>query len=264
MKKYLIVFLFFPINFALAKGIDHYSQKRLPNESFEEALARNTPNFAIKKAHRFDKSALNAKKPYSLMTFEGIPKLNNYAEFIALFQYIRDTRFLFTADKQSFPRRISWLYPDDGCFVRAALGGMMSQSHELIRPKKIFAFGALTVSTPYSPYGSVSWWYHVALIVNYNDTNYVIDPAINPYQPMTVTEWFSSMSPNTNDTSGVVCNEYTYTPMDACFVATSQSDSTAKEDINRYLSEEWQRVKSLGFEPYEILGDSPPWLGSAY
>lgn len=67
------------------------------------------------------------------------------------FRSLRDARWLTMPGMRDFKRRSSWLYPDDGCFARAALGGQKLESWDYPRPKKLFIFGDLEVKTANSP-----------------------------------------------------------------------------------------------------------------
>ena len=50
--------------------------------------------------------------------------LGDFATVTKAFEQVRDLRFMITKDRPNFPRRISWLYPDDGCFDRSALAAI--------------------------------------------------------------------------------------------------------------------------------------------
>jgi len=56
---------------------------------------------------------------------------------------------------------IPFLYPDDGCWVRAHEMSRLMLASAVI-PSKVWIYGNLRVSTRNSPSCSVSWWYHVA------------------------------------------------------------------------------------------------------
>jgi hypothetical protein len=114
------------------------------------------------------------------------------------------------------------------------------------------------VQTPYSSAGAVYWWYHVAVVVNYMGTMYVLDPALKMDGPLLVDDWYNKMG-NENSLSGIVCNAYTYDPVDYCYKAMPKSDASAKRDQGEFLELEWQRMRILNFEPTKILGDTPPW-----
>jgi len=240
------------------------SQKRLEQERFEQAYARVKKSLTPLQLHQlmFDNdTAVGNKRPFDQIDFSQVVEVSSYDELILIFKTIRDARFLHAKNNTQFERRISWLYPDDGCFARAAMAGIKLETEHLIRPSKLYSFGELTVNTPYSPNGYVGWWYHVAPVVKYMGVPYVLDPAINANAPMTAGEWFATMGV-TDEIEGTACNSYSYGPFDKCIKATDQSGKKAQKDQIKYLDLEWQRVSHLGFDPILILGANPPWLAS--
>ncbi|KTD60855.1 protein-glutamine glutaminase family protein [Legionella shakespearei] len=237
------------------------SPKRLTNETFKQAITRvkqQAPQGVIKSL-RPRETPVGNKVLFKDMDFSSVPMVASYEELMHLFKVIRDSRFLHTMEKPDFARRISWLYPDDGCFARAALSGIKLESEQLQRPAKIFAFGDLMVQTKYSQEGYVTWWYHVSTAVNYMGTIYILDPALNPDSPMLVDEWYGRMG-NVAELTGAVCNTYTYDPFDGCFTADATSEAKAERNQERYLDWEWERVTDLGFDPVAFLGENPPWI----
>jgi hypothetical protein len=259
---FLMVFLLVLCSFTLHSTI---SQKRFPNETFQQALNR------VKEHSPLNKNTLPLVKDTPLgkkvlvkdIDFSMVPALLTYQELEHMFHVIRDSRFLYVNETPDFSRRISWLYPDDGCFARAALSGVKLNDEALVRPIKIFAFGTLEVQTPYASSGSVSWWYHVASVVSYMGAYYVLDPALNAQAPLLVEDWFNLMSTNTN-LKGVVCNAYAYDPFDDCFKATAKSEQHAQKDQLKYLVKEWHRMNYLGLDPVKLLGENPPWILEPY
>lgn len=237
------------------------SPKRLTNEGFHQAVTRIKTQLSKNgtKTLKPRETPLGKKVPLQAMNFSTVPMVASYEELMHLFKVIRDSRFLHTAEKPDFVRRISWLYPDDGCFARAALSGIKLEREQLQRPAKIFAFGDLMVQTKYSREGYVTWWYHVSTAVNYMGVIYVFDPALNPERPMLVDEWYGQMG-NAANLSGSVCNTYTYDPFDSCFAADATSEINAERNQERYLDWEWDRVTDLGFDPVAFLGENPPWI----
>ncbi|RUR17715.1 hypothetical protein ELY21_10400 [Legionella sp. km535] len=237
------------------------SSKRLPNESYVQALKRvlGTMPEAPDKAVTARETPIGKKVPIKQIDFSLVPTVVAYDEMMTLFKIIRDTRFLFTKNNPDFERRISWLYPDDGCFARAALSIIKLEKEQLIKPAKIFAFGELLLQTQYSPNGYVSWWYHVSTAVNYMGSIYILDPALNPERPLLVDEWYNKMG-NENELNGVICNPSTYGPFDNCYQISGTSEERAFHDQSGFLELEWNRINSLGFDPKTLLGTNPPWI----
>ncbi len=225
---------------------DSYLQiiSQLKTSNPKHYLSRNTP--------------LSKRVPIDKVDYSKVPVVNSYAELMAMFRLIRDTRFLQSKQDLAFERRISWLYPDDGCFARAALAGMKLTDLNYIRPFKIFVFGDLSLQTPYAASGAVSWWYHVSLVVSYMGAIFVLDPALDTEKPVLVDDWYSKMG-DSSEMKVAVCNPYSYDPIDNCYIATEASDKEAISDQRMYLEKEWKRIKQLGFEPATLLGATPPW-----
>lgn len=258
MRILLAVFLLVPLHVFSSSSVQ---QHRLPNESFRDAVKRAESTLPKHMIHAADsrQTPLRHKVPLHKIDVSLAPVMSSYEEMIMLFNLIRDSRFLYTKDNSAFPRRISWLYPDDGCFARAAMSGMKLQDEHLVRPAKVFVFGDLTVQTPYSITGVVSWWYHVSIVVNYGGAIYVLDPAMNSAGPLLLEDWFNKMGFAEN-IEGVICNPYTYDPFDDCFTAHKDSDRFALSHQNEYLLKEWERIGILGFNPVDLLDSNPPWI----
>ncbi len=157
-------------------------------------------------------------------------------------------------------RRSSWLYPDDGCFARASLAILNLSKWNVAVPKKVFVFGDLRVETKNSPSGFVTWWYHVAPLVEVNGEKFVLDPAIEPSRPLPLGDWLARQSANPDALEVAVCGSGSYTPYDECFKETDGEETSALSEQGYYLDAEWERLQRLGRNPVEELGDLPPWL----
>lgn len=176
------------------------------------------------------------------------------------FLAFRDLRFMTTPQKPNFMRRSSWMYPDDGCFARAALAvrNLVRANHSA--PSKVFAFGDLHVQSANAIGGEVTWWYHVAPLVEVNGQKYVLDPAIEPTGPLKLEDWLARMSPRPETIEVSVCASGSYTPGDDCARETDGIEAGAESDQVWYLDLEWQRLLDLNRNPDAELGDNPPWL----
>lgn len=205
-------------------------------------------------------SAHDEARPVADASLDSITPLADKAEIDEIFTTIRDRRFLYTPDRENFARRISWLYPDDGCFARAAEMNKLSQELFEKRFTKVFAFGNLTLQTPYSASGSVSWWYHVAPIVTDGSDDFVLDPAARAEGPMLLHDWLRAMNSNPTSLKISICNTYAYEPMSPCELGIEEEEAAADDDQELYLGQEWARMIALGFKPEDVLGAHPPWL----
>lgn len=161
------------------------------------------------------------------------------------FEAIRDEKFLVWKKNPETLRRSSWLYPDDGCFARAALA--MRNIFRWYAPmaKKVFAFGNLRVKTKNSPRGAVGWWYHVAPIVEVDKVKYVLDPAIDSKAPLTLKEWLDKMGkPEKIKVS--ICASGAYSPSDNCNRETDGIEARAERAQQHYLNLEYKRLVKMG------------------
>lgn len=193
----------------------------------------------------------------------ALPKATEWESVAVMterFSRLRDHRFMSTVNKPGFLRRSSWLYPDDGCFARAALAVRNLVQWNFTAPNKVFAFGNLRVKTANAPGGEVTWWYHVAPLVEVNGEKYVLDPAIEPGGPLKLGEWLARMSERPEDIEVSVCGSGAYTPNDSCAKTTDGVESYAETDQVWFLEQEWQRLLDLQRDPEQELGDNPPWL----
>jgi hypothetical protein len=201
-------------------------------------------------------SAISADKAAQL----PVTLWNSSAELTSRFEHLRDIRFLHEEEKPNFPRRSSWLYPDDGCFARAALAVRNLTEWKNPTPNKIFVFGDLQVESKNAIGGNVTWWYHVAPIVQIGAEKYILDPAIEPKHPLKLNDWLLRMSPNPSQLEVAICGSGAYTPYDACEKDTDGLERSAEDDQMYFLRAEWERLEALRRDPVEELGDNPPWL----
>ncbi|KYG70802.1 hypothetical protein AZI85_02410 [Bdellovibrio bacteriovorus] len=198
------------------------------------------------------------KKPLKNLDLSEIPDVGSYADLEREFKYVRDTRFLQTEDP-SFPRRLTWMYPDDGCYARAEMAKIGLVEHNFPAPKKIFVFGNLHAITKNSPTGDVMWWYHVAVTYRVGNEAYVFDPAIEPSRPLKLTEWNDKVGGSRSNVQYTICHKDTFDPSQDCVKPHALTEKEAVSEQVSFLEYEWDRVKELGRDPYKELGEFPPW-----
>lgn len=228
-----------------------YSAYRNPGHSYLEYIPRS-------KGYQSN-SALDSARAYNELDLSNIPNWEDSESLKTAFESVRNIRFLTTADRPKFLRRASWLYPDDGCFARAQLMNINFRDWKYqIIPAKVFVFGDLEVKTPNHPRGSVSWWYHVAPIIQVADIPYVLDPAIDPKSPQRLDQWILKQVNDLADVKVALCSSSTYEPSESCD-STTFGDETALRDQGYYLEYEWDRLLELERDPELELGDRPPW-----
>eukprot|EP00741_Cyanophora_paradoxa_P015243 tig00020851_g14713.t1 len=162
---------------------------------------------------------------------------------------IRDERFLEDLDHPEFSRRISWLYPDDGCMVRAELVRMKAVERGLPMPAKVFSFGSLAVKSENAPVGEkhIYWGWHVAALVRVNGVLMAIDPSIE-YEPMMpLQRWYDlqTQGPVAGPLEGAsICHGYSYDPDSECEPSRPEPEEVVFDilDEDRYLG----KVRSAG------------------
>jgi hypothetical protein len=214
------------------------------------------------------------------VNFDTLPEWSD-AEIMQYFVATRDDRYLVATDRPDMPRRISWLYPDDGCYARAEqLIGRVSDAG-MNPPHKLWAFGDLRVYTSNYPSGVVGWVYHVVPIVkNSAKEPVVLDAAISPCKPLPWKTWLGLMVDDMstydldNDWNGVaVSDEHAYGHGDLAFgqppTTPSHRDMSLQAEQENFLLDhhfdevrEWGRQVELDRDPFAVLGSTPPWSGS--
>lgn len=236
------------------KGVSAARNLSIPGSVYEEAFIKSqgsNKNFYV--------SAQGAARTFPTAKLPLATNWDNMSTLQRRFEDIRDTRSLDWNDKPNFPRRIPWLYPDDGCYARAGYAVRHANRENYPAPNKVFAFGSLSVKSPNAPRGRVGWWYHVAPVVSVDGTNYVMDPSIEASRPLTVKEWIGRMG-NTNKIRVSICKSGTYTPGDDCARTVGRNGpSIASSTREWFLDKEYSRLKALGRNPDAELGNNPPW-----
>ncbi|MGZ3774929.1 MAG: protein-glutamine glutaminase family protein [Pseudobdellovibrionaceae bacterium] len=253
-------------SFAALAGI---SSHRYANESYESARYRHfilrnfrytPPNPAKKIPASATISAEDAKKPLNAIDLGVIADIQSYVNLETEFKYIRDTRFMATSDP-NFPRRITWLYPDDGCYARAEMVKLAISGHPFPPLKKLFAFGELKALSKNTVSGTIQWWYHVAVAYRVGYTVYVFDPSIEAHRALTLQEWNDLIGGNQTPVQYSICSADTIDPTSDCYNPTAQSPEQIVMTQKAFLDSEWNRLLELHRSPEKELGNNPPWLG---
>jgi hypothetical protein len=274
MRTFLTVLLFCVTTQAFALTP---SQIRQPNETWQEAAEKHLSLSDLARGEH-SLSARAAAGALRDLKLSEIPKWNvsqNVSQMQAEFERVRDLRFLILPEMRDFLRRIPWLYPDDGCYMRAEAMGEEIEKGSFPRPKKLFIFGDLSLRTRNSPDHWIYWWYHVAPVIYENDQSpqienekdsdlgldrvYVFDPAIEPRHPLRLKAWIRSLGSNFEDAKLSLCDPTAYEPSSNCLGPTSNSAQRAQKDAPRFLRAEWYRLKDLDRNPRQELGEDPPW-----
>jgi hypothetical protein len=240
-------------------GLPPGSQVRAVGETLEEAYARYRRSGSAGAAEAAG-SAFASSRALDEVELTQVPVWPKLRDVLEAFRRVRDERFLQWKAMPGFGRRLSWLYPDDGCYARATLAIRQIQAWGFPKPLKVFAFGALSIRTANNPNGVANWWYHVAPIVSTHHELYVFDPSIEPTKPLLLRDWVARMSNDPSSIRIALCGAETYRPDDSCAPSGADPTAAALNDQQVFLQLEWQRLQGLGRDPAVELGAGPPWL----
>lgn len=252
----VLVFMLLSSSIAIATGS---SAIRHEGESYQQAFDR------IHAARPSTFMTTGLKTPEDLqevlekIDLQKIPRVASLESLERQFAFVRDSRFLET-EEPNFPRRLTWLYPDDGCYARAELAARKLIDHGYTSPKKIFAFGDLKAETSNSEKGYVEWWYHVAVTYRVDDLIYILDPAINPNHPLPLKDWHQAIGGEEAHIRYAICSYKTFDTDSDCIRPKQIEIDEAEFEQRNFLYEEWDRLVDLDRDPFLELGDSPPWL----
>lgn len=232
--------------------ISAFRDPSLPFEHYEQ-LMHETELYS--QVHRA--SAIGSAQYY---TGENLADATSWPTVEVLqsrFATVRGDRSIRWSRNPEFPRRISWLYPNDGCYVRATMTNRWFKSRGIETPKKVFAFGKLRTKTNNHPRGVASWWYHVAPIVQVNGEKFVLDPSIEAARPLSLRDWLGRMG-TPGEIKVAICAAGTHSPRSDCADETVGTSVLSSQQT--FLSKEWDQLKRMGKNPEALLGSRPPWL----
>jgi len=245
---------------------------RFANEHYQDAAQRNiaelkesaatSPGQWLDAFFGFDaeNSAFSVAKPRQDLDFSSLESWNNEQQVEHAFISGRDSRFLILAfDGSQEKRRISWMFPQDGCFVRAEVFKNRLKKFGYPSVKKIFAFGDLSATTHDTESGSVNWWFHVAVVVGIGDQAMVLDPAVEPDRPVTVEEWAKLISPQPDKLTFSLCDAGTFGPMNGCDAPKVFSSFFVDLLQGVLLRLEQTNLLALGRNVGQELLESPYW-----
>lgn len=232
-------------------GPSGLSPQRPKDTSFQE-MALHHEVFSRYSGHDRE-TVYMARKSFRETDWSGVPEIAA-PDLERLFQNVRDKRLL--TDGKGRARRLTWLFPDNGCFARAEMMNDEAGRLGFVKPAKIFVFGNLQVRTDFHPDGLVTWWYHVAPVVRVGADVFVLDPSMDSYRPLPVGEWVRRMD-SAVDVS--ICSPHSYDPDSLCDFKAGSQAHRAVQDESYFLIEEWNRILDLGRNPDYDLGDYPPW-----
>jgi hypothetical protein len=196
----------------------------------------------------------------SEISAEGVPYFATMAEMQEAFEYVRDRKTFRWQQMQKTTRRTTFLYPQDGCFLRAALMNRAMQTRYVLPLPKIYVFGNLAAHSEFDKNKTIYWYFHVALATKVGSDLFVIDPSLNYYHPLLLSEWLALMGVDELSAEVRLCDPNSYSPFDRCVGSDGTMENQFRDNhLQYYLGVEWNNLVKLGFNPYELLGEAPPW-----
>lgn len=242
-------------------SIDSVIAQQIPHSRHTELLAtRATATVQDNNKHTTEnyehnsidpQSAYNIRKPITNQNWNEIPEWGSYQKLLQAFKTVQNQRIYNDTEIQFFLRRITWLYPDDGCFQRAAHIAIQLNLLALPKVKQLFVFNHITNN----------WTYHVAPVARVNGQVYVLDPAMNPNEPIALWNWLKLFTDSSANILSSLCDETTWDPNGNC---QHYSFDVNDKDENKSLQqwrEEFQVLEreKLGLNADSLLGENPPW-----
>jgi hypothetical protein len=230
-------------------------------------------------------TVIDSRVPVANVSFANVPTWSD-ADIAAYFASTRDRRYLTLPSNPNLPptpyptnpnflRRISWTFPDDGCFARAEQVNQLVAQAGKVKPHKLFVFGGLIVDSEHS-LDPVRWTYHVVPVVkNSAGQPIVFDAALSPCRPLPWKEWLLLMVDNLSQLSNIaggwgvaLGDANAYVPTSLVSGEPSHANDSLRDlreggNDAPYLWWEWLRQGELGRDPNVVLGASPPWSGYA-
>lgn len=238
------VLLFSSLSFAGA------SAYRKVNEPWAQARMRTIPDQSIPV---YKKTPYDEAQDLSKINFAPVYDLKNNYDLMTIFNYVKNTRFIQNIQSPIQRRKLSWKFPDDGCYVRAELMTRFITERRMPPTMKIFVFGDLAVRTPNSPDGVVRWWYHVAPIYRVGKDVYVLDPSVETRRPLLVQEWRERVSLESKVKSFALCSQHSFDPYDSCRSPNQLTTENVIYQQYEFLNYEWERIVQMGRDPYSEL-----------
>jgi hypothetical protein len=215
-------------------------------------------------------SPYNVRKSFSELDFGALPDWGSREAIDRAFVVLRGERFLFQRDMPDFARRISWLFPNDGCFARAYTGAQLLRDKGLSELRQVFIFDAKILAKPKWRYGhpnGLPWNYHVALAARAGSEVFVLDPATELERILPLQEWLDRFVVDRQGMNASICGPLTFGPNADCAMESPSSATpggkTPAQWAEHFVFLEWNALGTQGHDPRKLLGDNPPWTEPA-
>jgi len=230
------------------------SAARLAGESFLSASERSLSSIKVKEKN----TAFSKAMSFDQLDSSKVPEVESLEKLNSIFLYLRNLKFMKNIGEKEI-RRLSWFYPDNGCWLKAELMKENLKKFNSLKVGKVFIFGDLNVKTNFSPEGEVTWWYHVVPVLRVKNEVYAIDPTLNQSGPLKIKDWALLQTDDINSAKFNFCHANTFGPHSRCKRRLKEIQILVKTTQMDYLVKEKKRLKELGLDIETHLGDNPPW-----
>ena len=194
--------------------------------------------------------------------FNSIPSWSK-EEISEGFNVIRDHKYLPCSNVVDNKRAIPWLYPENGCFVKAALAKKLLYLHGYPKIKKLFVFGDCKYRSQWTKTGYVSFKFHVAVATRVESEVYILDPSVEYERPLLLLHWCELLTSESQNKSieFSLCNDLTVSHNSRC----DETEETHEVGIRRgmphtmeffameFLAKEYENIHQLGLDPKSVL-----------
>ena len=247
--------------FTNAEEPNYLSSKRYQGESYQEAAKRNfDKEFDYTTSKVGSTSAYDVSASLNAIDFSALTDWGDKEKVDHVFLSGRDSRFIDwkNGDKE-YPRRLSWLYPQDGCYLRAEVLKNKLIEFNYAEAKKLYVFGDLVADTNNTETGKVAWWFHVVVVVTVGEQVYVFDPAIDPSHVLILDDWISKLGADVDNLKFSLCDANTFGPFNSCDQPSRMPEFVLTFLNGIFLDLEWMNLNKLGREADDELQEHPPW-----
>lgn len=186
------------------------------------------------------------------------------------FERVRGERFFIQDNMPEFRLRIPWLFPANGCFVRAALVKRALEKRGYPPVNKVFLFGGMSLNSEFPVQSKITYKDHVATGLRVRDKAYVIDPPVMFGAPLELTAWTNILGTSKYqcELKVSICSAVTFShnsnhaESDPTFeVGIRQGVAYSVEYfVQEFIRKERVYLQELEFDVDRLLGAEPPWM----
>ena len=198
--------------------------------------------------------------------FNTVPSWSR-KEVMEGFYLVRDHKHLPCSNVVGNKRAIPWLYPENGCFVKAALARRLLALKGYPNIRKLFVFGDFKYKSRWAETGYVSFKFHVAVATRVGDEIYILDPSVEYERPLLLLDWcqkLTSESQNSNIEYSL-CNDMTVSHNSECDEVDERNEIGVRKELPHtmeffameYLAKEYENIHQLGLDPKTLLAIKP-------